>query len=279
MYSVGGDVLSVFIRTIFQSVFLVAYEITFTHLNIHHPFLPCACAHVSFFAASMIPELCPCLQCNLRRTASKRRVKTPCQSLIHWLTCNLFCLAALRCECPYMCLHIYTFMYSTTFDHSYPNHIEFFLFYFMKRFLLFGTVSRHPDVLFSMWKTDSNAVCPGLWPLRWLTIALVSRCGPPQTLPCPSTPNLMISDGHQANHSITHTAVEFPSSPLPQLAKKYQDCGNVIVVLGLFVCLFLKWLRVIGGNGSILVVVFLSFLLSLGLLLLVYLTNAGPISE
>lgn len=47
MYSVGGDVLSAFTETIFQSVFLVAYEITFTHLNIHYSFLWRACACVT----------------------------------------------------------------------------------------------------------------------------------------------------------------------------------------------------------------------------------------
>lgn len=64
-------------------------------------------------------------------------------------------------------------------------------------------------------------------------------------------------------------------SLLCQLVKK-KTAEMSLLFFGLFVCLFHKWLRLIGGNGSILVLVFLSLPLSPGLLLLVYLTNAGP---
>lgn len=171
----------------------------------HSPtiFVVCMCI---FFAISMTLALWLCLHCNLCRTASTRRVKMPCQSLIHWLTCILFCLAWSVCTCVYVLAHVHIYV-QQAFDHSYPNHIQFFLFHFMKLLLVFGTVCLHPAMLFSMRKTDSDGVGPGSWPLRWLTVALVSRCRPPHSLPCPSTPNLMISNGHQANHSITHTTV------------------------------------------------------------------------
>lgn len=79
MHSVGGGVLSVFTRTIFQSVFPLAYEAAFTR----HPFLSFACACVFFPAVSMTLALWLCLHCNLCRTASNSGVKKGHVS--HWL--------------------------------------------------------------------------------------------------------------------------------------------------------------------------------------------------
>lgn len=59
MYSVGGGggVLSVFARAIFQSIFLLAYEIIST-LTIHFCFVPVCMCMFSFFAISMTFALC-----------------------------------------------------------------------------------------------------------------------------------------------------------------------------------------------------------------------------
>lgn len=90
--------------------FVVAYEITFNHLK--HSlsiFVMCLCRLCTSFLPFQWPLHWLGLHCNLCRTASKRRVKMPCQSLIHWLTCNLFCLAALSLRClsthVRVCLH------------------------------------------------------------------------------------------------------------------------------------------------------------------------------
>lgn len=105
------------------------------------------------------------LHCNLCRTASKRRVKMPCQWLIYWSTCNLFCLAALSQVSAHVCKVLQTPAHTQkSFAHSYLNPIQLFL--FIKLLLLFRTVSLRPAKLFSMRKTDSDGICPGSWPLR-----------------------------------------------------------------------------------------------------------------
>lgn len=116
MYSVCGDVSSVFTRTLFQSVSVVACGITFTHISIHHPFVVCLCM-CTFFAIWATLALWLCLHCNLCRTASTRGVKMPCQSLIHWLTCNLFCPAALSPKGLHMCVCAFTPAHLCTAKH------------------------------------------------------------------------------------------------------------------------------------------------------------------
>ena len=109
---------------------------------------------------------------------------------------------------------------------------------FLSKFLFkFGTISQHPAMHFPARGTESDGVCSGSWPLRCLTGVLVSRCSPPHSLPCPSAPNLMISNGHQANHSITHTAVYFPCSLLHQRAKEIPRLYKCHCHFCLFVCL------------------------------------------
>lgn len=97
--------------------------------------------------------------------------------------------------------------------------------------------------------------------------------------PCPRTPNLMISNGRQAHNSITHTmhsnSPAFCSSGLQSSAKKKKEMRRNVM----FVCLFDT--RLIGENGSIFhnpPTTTTPLSVSQGLLL-VYLTNAGPISE
>lgn len=111
-----------------------------------------------------------------------------------------------------------------------------------------------------------DGVGSGSRPLRWPTGELVSQCSSPHGLPCPSTPNLMITNAHLANHSLTYTAVQFlcppsackkrPKKKPNYNKKKSPECRNVPAV---FVCLLDKRSRLIGGNGFILLVCFPPF--------------------
>ena len=201
MHSVGGGVLSVFTRTKFQSVFLLAYEIAYTR----HPFLSFACACVFFSAVSMTLALWLCLHCNLCRTASNSGVKKGHVS--HWLIDWLVTYSKPEVSARARLCTLLFFYIQRAFDHSRPNQIRLCPLRFAQLLLLFGTVTRHGAMLFSARKTDSDGVGPGSWPLRWATVALMSRCSPPHTPPCPSPPTLMIPEGHQPNHPTTPPAV------------------------------------------------------------------------
>lgn len=103
-----------------------------------------------------------------------------------------------------------------------------------------------------------DGVSSGSRPLRWLTGELVSQCSPARGLSCPGTPNLMITNAHLANHSLTYTAVQFlcPHSACKKKNRKKPKspkCRNVPTV---YVCLLDKRSRLIGKNGFILLVCF-----------------------
>lgn len=105
-----------------------------------------------------------------------------------------------------------------------------FLFYFTKLFL-FSVSDRAVEEWQTMMESVQGRDLWGGWLKPWCHGA-----APPRS---PSTPNLMISDGHKGDPAVIHATVR--SIFLHHLVAKVESCRNVIVVL---VCLFFKWVRV-----------------------------------
>lgn len=164
-------------------VFLVA--ITFTHPNIHHTFfVVCLCSRqhtrncvcASFFLPFHWP-----LHFDYFSTVTSaglhRKLGLKCH-VSHWsIDWPVTCFASLHmCVCARTPAHY--IMHA--FDNSHLNDSQFFLLHFMK----LSSFCLGQSLCFSV----CDGFSAGSWPLRWLTVSLVSRCSPPRSPPLSQHP-------------------------------------------------------------------------------------------
>lgn len=150
--------------------------------------LVCACACISCIDTSMTFAL-RVSSVTSTGEPQKKKVKMPCNGLIHWLGCNILS-------------HRPGAKMSRTHMPARNRSLHLLL---IAPFLKWGgAFFRHLAVF-------SSSVKDGL---RWSLFGSVTRevadwsaGGVFHGHPCPRTPNLMISNGHQAHNSITHTAL------------------------------------------------------------------------